>query len=133
MLILLIIIHPRLDKDDGGDGGRILPEQPSPILHAPRDNISRKGKSLTPIKQFLVDLELENVPDGRHLTSETIEMMLSTESWRFQDEGIKTPVRPEVGQDGHHKSKCELYYSLALDIPSPAKQLITGLLPIGTF
>ena len=34
----------------GGDGdGRISPEHPSPILHAPRVNISRKGKSLTPI------------------------------------------------------------------------------------
>ena len=34
--------------DDDGDGddddyGRIFPEHPSPILHAPRDNISRKG------------------------------------------------------------------------------------------
>ena len=29
------------DDDDGG--GRIFPEHPSPILHAPRDNISRKG------------------------------------------------------------------------------------------
>ena len=36
--------------DDGGGGdGRIFPEHPSPILHAPRDIISRKGKSLTPI------------------------------------------------------------------------------------
>ena len=40
--------------EDGGDGdghddGRFFPEHPSPILHAPRDNISRKGKSLTPI------------------------------------------------------------------------------------
>ena len=33
----------------GGDDGRIFPEHPSPILHAPRDIISRKGKSLTPI------------------------------------------------------------------------------------
>ena len=34
---------------DGGDGGdgRIFPEHPSPILHAPRDIISRKGKSFT--------------------------------------------------------------------------------------
>ena len=40
------------EDDDGGgddDDGRIFPEHPSPILHAPRDNISRKGKSLTPI------------------------------------------------------------------------------------
>ena len=36
------------DGDDDDDG-RILPEHPSPILHAPRDIISRKGKSLTPI------------------------------------------------------------------------------------
>ena len=36
--------------DGGGDGdGRIFPEHPSPILHAPRDIISRKGKSLTPM------------------------------------------------------------------------------------
>ena len=37
--------------DDGGDGGdgRIFPEHPGPIIHAPRDIISRKGKSLTPI------------------------------------------------------------------------------------
>ena len=34
---------------DDGDG-RIFSEHPSPILHAPRDIISRKGKSLTPIK-----------------------------------------------------------------------------------
>ena len=39
------------DGDDGDDG-RIFPEHPSPILHAPRDNISRKGKSLTPIYIF---------------------------------------------------------------------------------
>ena len=40
---------------DGGDdgGGRISPEHPSPILHAPRDIISRKGKSLTPIRSPL--------------------------------------------------------------------------------
>ena len=40
---------------DGGDGGdgRISPEHPSPILHAPRDIISRKGKSLTPISCFI--------------------------------------------------------------------------------
>ena len=39
---------------DGGDGGRISPEYPSPILHAPRDNISCKGKSLTPIYCWLL-------------------------------------------------------------------------------
>ena len=41
---------------DGGDGdgdGRIFPEHPSPILHAPRDIISRKGKSLTPIYIYI--------------------------------------------------------------------------------
>ena len=32
-----------LGEDDGDDDGRIFPEHPSPILHAPRDNISRKG------------------------------------------------------------------------------------------
>ena len=36
------------DDDDGSDDGRIFPEHPSPIIHAPRDIISRKGKSLTP-------------------------------------------------------------------------------------
>ena len=43
--------QPRVGDDNGdGDGdGRIFPEHPSPILHAPRDIISRKGKSLTPI------------------------------------------------------------------------------------
>ena len=41
------------DGDDDGDGdGRISPEHPSPILHAPRDIISRKGKSLTPMICF---------------------------------------------------------------------------------
>ena len=37
------------DGGGGNGGGRIFPEHPSPILHAPRDIISRKGKSLTPI------------------------------------------------------------------------------------
>ena len=42
------------DDDDGDDGdGRISPEHPRPILHAPRDIISRKGKSLTPINDVL--------------------------------------------------------------------------------
>ena len=36
------------DDGDGDDDGIIFPEHPSPILHAPRDIISRKGKSLTP-------------------------------------------------------------------------------------
>ena len=40
------------DGDDDGDG-RIFPEHPSPILHAPRDIISRKGKSLTPIYIYI--------------------------------------------------------------------------------
>ena len=37
--------HNGAGDDDNGDGGggRIFPEHPSPILHAPRDNISRKG------------------------------------------------------------------------------------------
>ena len=36
--------EPASGEDNGDDGGgRILPEHPSPILHAPRDNISRKG------------------------------------------------------------------------------------------
>ena len=36
--------------DDGGadDDDRISPEHPGPILHAPRDSISREGKPLTP-------------------------------------------------------------------------------------
>jgi hypothetical protein len=31
------------DGDDDDGDGKISPEHPSPILHAPRDNISRKG------------------------------------------------------------------------------------------
>ena len=31
------------EGEDGDDGRIIFPEHPSPILHAPRDNISRKG------------------------------------------------------------------------------------------
>ena len=42
----------RLGVHDGGGGGRI-PRASKPILHAPRDNISRKGKSLTPIKKYV--------------------------------------------------------------------------------
>ena len=40
----------RLGEDGGGDGdgGRISPGHPSLIFHAPRDNISCKGKSLSP-------------------------------------------------------------------------------------
>ena len=33
-----------------GDDGRIFPGHPSPILHAPRDNISHEGKFLTPTR-----------------------------------------------------------------------------------
>ena len=42
--------------DGGGDDddGRIFPGHPSPILHAPRDIISRKGKSLTPIITIII-------------------------------------------------------------------------------
>ena len=40
------------DDDDGDDDRRIFPEHPSPILHAPRDIISREGKSLTPINSL---------------------------------------------------------------------------------
>ena len=47
--------QPRVGDDGGGDDGddgRIFPEHPSPILHAPRDNISCKGKSLASIYKF---------------------------------------------------------------------------------
>ena len=38
------------DGDDGGgDSARISREHPSPISHTPRDYISGKGQSLTPI------------------------------------------------------------------------------------
>ena len=43
---------PLSGEDGGGDGGgRILPEHPSPILHAPRDNISCKGNPSLPLFQ----------------------------------------------------------------------------------
>ena len=42
-------VEPSGEGDDGDDGGRILQEHPSPILHAIRDNISRKGKFFTVI------------------------------------------------------------------------------------
>ena len=44
-------------EDGGGDhgDGRIFPEHPSPSLHAPRDNISHKGKSLIPIFSFITE------------------------------------------------------------------------------
>ena len=41
------------DGNEGDDHRRISPQHPSPILHAPRDNISRKGKSLTPIYIYI--------------------------------------------------------------------------------
>ena len=42
-------------EDGGGDdNGRSFPEHPSPILHAPRNNISRKGKSLNPIMLYMM-------------------------------------------------------------------------------
>ena len=41
---------------DNDDEGRISPEHPSPILYAPRDNISRKGKSLTPTMHEYADV-----------------------------------------------------------------------------
>ena len=44
----------------GGGGGRIFPEHPSPILHAPRDIISRKSKSLTAINS---DWAAKYLPD----------------------------------------------------------------------
>ena len=55
----LEITHKRAGEDDGDNDGRISPEHPSPILHAPRDNIFRKGKSFTPFKYndlFLIDI-----------------------------------------------------------------------------
>ena len=42
------------DDGDNDDDGRIFPEHPSPILPAPRDNISRKGKSLLPIMRDIM-------------------------------------------------------------------------------
>ena len=47
------------DDDDGHDG-RISPEHPSPIPHAPRDNMSRKGKSLTPIWGIFLEINFHN-------------------------------------------------------------------------
>ena len=38
---------------EGGGGGRIFPVHPSPILDAPRDNISREGNpSLRPDAEY---------------------------------------------------------------------------------
>ena len=39
--------------EDGADDGRMSPEHPNPILHAHRDNISRKVKSLTPMYMYI--------------------------------------------------------------------------------
>ena len=53
------LFQTRVGDGGGGDGGgddddgRIFPEHPSPILHAPRDIISRKGESLTPIYIYI--------------------------------------------------------------------------------
>ena len=45
------------DGDDGDDDdGRISPEHPSPILHAPKDIISRKGKCFTPIYIYICNI-----------------------------------------------------------------------------
>ena len=35
-------MEPLGEDGDGGDNGGIFPEHPSPILHTPMDNISRK-------------------------------------------------------------------------------------------
>ena len=59
--------------DGGGDDGRIFPGHPSPILHAPRDITSRKGKSLTPMLVLTVgsrsdpsgDSDDDGCDDGR--------------------------------------------------------------------
>ena len=47
-------LSKKTGEDDGGDDGIIFPEHPSPILHAPRDNISRRGNpSLRPVQQLV--------------------------------------------------------------------------------
>ena len=59
------------DDDGGGGGGRIFPEHPSPILHAPRDNISRKGnpslRLLTPLPVVgggaALEINMELIPE----------------------------------------------------------------------
>ena len=50
--------EPASGEDDGDDGGgRIFPEHPSPILHAPRDNISRKDNpSLRYIRNIYIGI-----------------------------------------------------------------------------
>jgi hypothetical protein len=45
----------RFGDNDGGDddgGRRIFPEHPSPILHTPTDNISRKDNPSLRYKKF---------------------------------------------------------------------------------
>ena len=56
----------------GGDDGRIFPEHPSPILHAPRDNISRKGKSLTPIDIYIYIYDVGRIISRRQRRGRTI-------------------------------------------------------------
>ena len=53
------------DGGGGGDGGdgRTLSEHPSSILHAPRDIISRKGKSLTPINGLVLFYSVREVTE----------------------------------------------------------------------
>ena len=46
-LKILLPTPPPPSSDENGGGEKISPEHPSPILHTPRDNISRKGESLT--------------------------------------------------------------------------------------
>ena len=40
------------DGDDDGDSGKKISEHPSPILHAPRDNISRKDNPSLPYREY---------------------------------------------------------------------------------
>ena len=51
-------------EDGGGDGGIVFQEHPSPILHAPRDNISRKDD---PSLRFITNSvgPLEEISPGR--------------------------------------------------------------------
>ena len=43
------------DGDDDDDDGRIFPGHASPILNAPRDNISRKGIPHSDVVGYVVD------------------------------------------------------------------------------
>ena len=57
--------------DDGDDGGRIFPEHPTPILHAPRDNISRKDSpSLRQNQNMFFAGISKNVKTSTHLKTE---------------------------------------------------------------